>query len=103
LISKSDVIMVPSVFESFGLIAAEGLMGGAGVCAYSGSGVEEYITHAPYSCLLPVGSTTDFAKECAKLARDIFNQPELRKENIEFAKLNFEAETIAKKLALYFS
>jgi GT2 family glycosyltransferase len=103
LISKSEVLMIPSIFESFGLIAIEGLMGGAGVCAYSGSGVQECLMGAPHARLLPIGATDEFAQECANLALKMHNQPDLRMENMNFGILNYSDGLIAKRLAKYFA
>ena len=78
-------------------------MGGAGVCAYSGSGIQECLLDAPHARLLPIGATTEFAQECAELAIKFFHHPELRKENIKFGILNYSDVMVAKKLTKYFA
>lgn len=103
LISKSDVVMVPSIFESFGLIAIEALLGGAGVCAYKGSGVEECLSKSPHSRFLPIGSTSRFAQECAELAMKMYCKSEFRLENIDFANSNYGDEIISVSLTKYFA
>jgi glycosyltransferase involved in cell wall biosynthesis len=103
LLRQTDVVLVPSIFESFGLIAGEALMSGAGVCAYSGSGVEEILTGAPNVVIVEKNSTIGFARAAADLSQTIFTDPEIKSLGKRFAEKNFSSDYIAQKLTAYLS
>jgi glycosyltransferase involved in cell wall biosynthesis len=61
IISKSDMYLSLSLFESFGLAVAEALVLGKPVCAFDSEGINELVTHKYNGYLASAGSSEDFA------------------------------------------
>lgn len=62
-----DMLCVPSLEESFGLVVLEGFAHGIPVVAANASGPASLITHGKNGLLAPVGSSTGLADGLAKL------------------------------------
>jgi glycosyltransferase involved in cell wall biosynthesis len=86
---NSDVVIIPSIYESFGLVAIEALAAGCGVVAFSGSGIEESVCNCVNADFSGVGDVDDFSEKTLKLAREIFKDADLRNESMRYVEENF--------------
>jgi hypothetical protein len=92
---NSDVVIIPSVYESFGLVAIEALAAGCGIVAFSGSGIEESVGACVNAEFSAVGHVEDFAQKTVELSNRIFNDFSLRSESSGFVEANFSIEKIS--------
>lgn len=92
---NSDVVIIPSVYESFGLVAIEALAAGCGVVAFSGSGIEESVSTCVNTDFSGVGEVEDFSQKTVKLAREIFENANLRIESRRYVEKNFSLVEIS--------
>jgi glycosyltransferase involved in cell wall biosynthesis len=76
LYSIMDVVAVPSLFEGFGLTAAEAMAAGLPVVGSRVDGLSEIIEHEVTGYLLPVGESNDLAGTVIQL----LSNPEKSKE-----------------------
>jgi glycosyltransferase involved in cell wall biosynthesis len=70
LLRAMDVLAVPSHWEGFGLIAAEGLAAGVPVVAANASSLPEIVQHEVQGLLVPPGDPDALAAALVRLARD---------------------------------
>jgi len=66
----SDVFLLPSETESFGLAALEAMACGVPVVASDVGGVPEVVTHGETGLLAPVGDVAAMARHVARLLGD---------------------------------
>lgn len=64
-----DLVVVPSLSEGLGLVAAEAMASGKAVIASSVGGLPELITHGVTGCLVPPGEPSALAAAVEQLAR----------------------------------
>jgi len=67
VLSMTDVMLLPSEKESFGLVALEAMACGVPTVASNAGGIPELITHGETGFLSPVGDTEDMASNVIKL------------------------------------
>lgn len=67
---RIDVLVVPSRYETFGLVAAEGMAAGLPVIATSVGGLREVIVDGESGLLVPPNSPEALAEQVLMLARD---------------------------------
>jgi glycosyltransferase involved in cell wall biosynthesis len=66
----TDIFVLPSRFEGFGLVLAEAMAAGAACVTYDTSNMPELIDHERNGLLVPVGDTTALADAVIRLCRD---------------------------------
>ena len=67
ILSKTDLFLLPSEKESFGLVALEAMMFSTPVITTKGSGVSDLIHHNKNGFYSPLGDTDKMSKDCIKL------------------------------------
>jgi len=70
LLSRADLLLLPSEQESFGLVALEAMACGAPVIGTSGSGLSEVVEDGQTGFLLPVGDVEAMAASAISLLAD---------------------------------
>ena len=70
LYSCADVLVVPSLYEPFGLTALEGMASGVPVVASSVGGLNEIITHERDGILVPAGNSKEIAGAVNRILSD---------------------------------
>ena len=100
---NSDAVIIPSVYESFGLVAIEALLAGSGIVAFSGSGIEESVGACVNAEFSAVGDVEDFAQKTVKLADRIFNNSSVRNESSKYVEANFSLDKISEIFLRYLS
>jgi len=98
---NSDVVIIPSVYESFGLVAIEALSAGCGIVAFSGSGIEESAGNCVNAEFSPVGDVEDFVEKTLKLANKIFSNSSLRNKSSDYVIANFSLDKISDTFLSY--
>lgn len=70
LLGKSDLVLVPSHSETFGLVALEAAATGTPVIASASGGLREAVSHGNTGILVEGRDPTDWARAIAELAQD---------------------------------
>jgi len=70
ILLKTDIFLLPSEKESFGLVALEAMMFYTPVITTKGSGVSDLVIHKKNGFCYPVGKTDEMSKSCIKLLTD---------------------------------
>ena len=68
--AAADVVVVPSLYESFGMVALEGLACGRPVVASAAGGLQLTVHHGENGYLAPVGDVEAFANFLAAILRN---------------------------------
>ncbi|MBW2567534.1 MAG: N-acetyl-alpha-D-glucosaminyl L-malate synthase BshA, partial [Deltaproteobacteria bacterium] len=87
----SDLFLMPSEEESFGLAALEALACGVPVIGTSGTGLVEVVDDYKTGFLLPVGDTTSMAKAGLSLLRNPDRLKQFGKEAVETTRDRFSS------------
>jgi N-acetyl-alpha-D-glucosaminyl L-malate synthase BshA len=98
----SDLFLVPSEEESFGLAALEALACGVPVIGTSGTGLMEVVDDYKNGFLLPVGDTSAMARAAVALLRDADRLAEFKKAAAEMAYEKFNADKIVGEYETYY-
>jgi len=102
ILAALDVLIVPSVYESFGRVAVEGLLAGLPVIASNTGGLVEILKGAPYGFLVEPGNAKEFANRIQEIYEKDVRTPLLL--NREYAINNFSEDVNYKKLEnIYFN
>jgi len=99
LLSESDVFLLPTVRESFGLAALEARCVGLPVVARADSGVAELIEHGTEGLL--GRSDADLAAHIVSLARDDVRRAAIARHNRAFTPAHDWSRVLDANLALY--
>ena len=78
ILSAADVVAIPSIVESFGMVALESMAAGTPVVATATGGLKELIDHENDGLLVPARDSGALAKSVLRL----FSDPELREKLI---------------------
>ena len=65
-----DVVLVPSVYEPFGLVALEAMLAGRAVVAAASGGLREIVRHEEDGLLIPPGDAGALSQAVVRLAED---------------------------------
>jgi glycosyltransferase involved in cell wall biosynthesis/GT2 family glycosyltransferase len=98
---NSHVVIIPSVYESFGLVSIEALAAGCGIVAFSGSGIEESVGTCVNAEFSVVGDVEDFAQKAVRLTNRIFNNTSLRNESSRYVETNFSLDKVSENFLHY--
>ncbi len=98
----SDLFLVPSEEESFGLAALEALACGVPVIGTSGIGLTEVVEDYRNGFLLPVGDTASMARAALALLKDFKRLQDFKTAAAEMAAAKFGAERIVAQYEAYY-
>jgi glycosyltransferase involved in cell wall biosynthesis len=99
MLAESDVFVLPTVRESFGLAALEARCAGIPVVAMRASGVAEWITHGREGLL--ASSDADFANQVATLVTDRAQRSAIAQHNLTTEPSCGWPQVVEAHLALY--
>lgn len=99
----TDLFLLPSEEESFGLAALEALACGVPVIGTSGTGLTEVITDGIDGFLLPVGDTTAMARAGVSLLKDSARLKKFKLAAAELALKKFSADRIVTQYEDYYN
>lgn len=94
IIKKLDVLVIPSLYESFGMTALEALYFGVPVIASNIGGLPEIITHGEEGLLCPVGDTIALAMSIITLLEDKHLRMEMGTAGQKRVRHNFTLENM---------
>ena len=98
----SDLFLIPSEEESFGLAALEALACGVPVIGTSGTGLTEVVEDFRNGFLLPVGDTSSMARAAVALLKDTKRHEEFCISAAESAMRRFNSEKIVTEYETYY-
>ena len=102
LLSVSDVLVLPSELESFGLVALEAMASEVPVVATRVGGVPEVVDEGEDGFLLPVGDTEAMAEAVDRLLGDKDLRARMGRSGREHARRDFcHAKIVARYVQLY--
>jgi len=99
LMAASDLFVLPSLHEAFGLVLLEAMIAKLPIISTNSGGVPEIIEHGKNGLLVPPANSDALAEAI----KTLLNSPELNKKfiqnGLEKVYKNFRAETMAEKTA----
>jgi len=98
----SDIFLMPSEEESFGLAALEALACGVPVIGSSGTGLTEVIDDNQNGFLFPVGDTTSMANAAVSLLKDKTRLVSFKEAAARLAHDKFSADKIVGQYEAYY-
>jgi len=98
----TDLFLIPSEEESFGLAALEALSCGVPVIGTEGTGLTEVISEGQNGFLLPVGNTTAMTEAALKLLRNPDQLLSFKKAAAEIAFERFRADIVVSQYEDYY-
>jgi N-acetyl-alpha-D-glucosaminyl L-malate synthase BshA len=98
----SDLFLVPSEEESFGLAALEALACGVPVIGTAGTGLTEVVEDYRNGFLLPVGDTASMARAALSILKDPKRLVDFKRAAAEMAAAKFGAERIVPQYEAYY-
>jgi L-malate glycosyltransferase len=98
----SDLFLLPSEEESFGLAALEAMACGVPVISTFGTGLTEVIDHGVDGFLLPVGDTNAMARAGINLLSDSIRLKQFKQAAAELALQKFSADKIVAEYERYY-
>ncbi|MCL6458464.1 MAG: N-acetyl-alpha-D-glucosaminyl L-malate synthase BshA [Gorillibacterium sp.] len=97
LLSLSDVLLLPSEKESFGLVALEAMACGVPTVGSLAGGIPELVQDGVTGFLSPIGDTTAMAEQVIRLFKDEHLYQQMSQACIERADHHFNYEKIGKE------
>jgi N-acetyl-alpha-D-glucosaminyl L-malate synthase BshA len=97
IIAMSDLLLLPSEKESFGLVALEAMAGGVPTIGSNAGGIPEVIQHGENGYLAPVGNTEEMAAYAIRLLTDPILYQQFSAAGVNCSQTKFSAELIAKQ------
>ena len=102
VLACSDLFLVPSEEESFGLAALEALACGVPVIGTAGTGLVEVVEDYRNGFLLPVGDTASMARAGLALLKDSNRLLDFKRAAAEMAAAKFGADKIVSEYEAYY-
>jgi glycosyltransferase involved in cell wall biosynthesis/GT2 family glycosyltransferase len=93
---KCDLLVAPSLYESFGLIYVEAMARGKAVIGTTAGGIPEVVRHGITGILVPPGDTIQFEQAVTNLLRDDTLRGRLAQAGYRSYFEDFSAEAMAK-------
>jgi len=97
ILRSSDLFLLPSEAESFGLAALEAMSCGVPVVASNTQGIPEVVKHGETGFLSNVGDTESMANDCLKILNDKNLKKELSKNARQVVLGNYKKEAVVNK------
>jgi len=98
--ARSDILVMPSRAEPFGMVTVEAMGMGCIPVAYDApSGTTEIVTNERNGFLVPLGDYAAFARACERLHRDRPFMREIRDRGVKDARAVFSAERMGDEYA----
>jgi N-acetyl-alpha-D-glucosaminyl L-malate synthase BshA len=97
IIAMSDLLLLPSEKESFGLVALEAMAGGVPTIGSHAGGIPEVVRHGENGYLAPVGRTEEMAAYAIRLLTDPILYQQFSAAGMHCSQTQFSAELIAKQ------
>ncbi|HHU62972.1 MAG TPA: N-acetyl-alpha-D-glucosaminyl L-malate synthase BshA [Clostridiales bacterium] len=94
LLSMSDLFLLTSDTESFGLVALEAMACGVPVIASNAGGIPEVVKHGHTGYLCDIGDVHTMARHGIDILKDDEKLSEMREKSVEHARNNFTADKI---------
>ncbi|MCB9647847.1 MAG: glycosyltransferase family 4 protein [Deltaproteobacteria bacterium] len=95
LMAASDVVVVPSILEGFGLAPAEAMSVGAAVVASAAGGLVDLVEHERSGLLVPPSDPAALAAALRRLIKDPGLRQQLARAGFERVKTHFSPERVA--------
>jgi N-acetyl-alpha-D-glucosaminyl L-malate synthase BshA len=95
IIGMTDLLLLPSEKESFGLVALEAMAAGVPTIGSNAGGIPEVVRHGENGYLAPVGHIRDMAEYAIKLLTDRALYAQFSAAGLQHSKSHFSAEAIA--------
>ena len=102
IVALSDVFVLPSELESFGLAALEAMGCGVPVVGYDAGGLPEVVRHAETGYLLPVGDVDGMAARTVELLKDDAQRRHMGQAGRQRAAALFNAERVVTQYERYY-
>ncbi|MBP1992051.1 N-acetyl-alpha-D-glucosaminyl L-malate synthase BshA [Paenibacillus eucommiae] len=97
IISMSDLLLLPSEKESFGLVALEAMAGGVPTIGSNAGGIPEVVKHGENGYLAPVGHTKEMAEYAIQLLSDPLLYEQFSTAGLLRSRSHFSAAAIAEQ------
>jgi glycosyltransferase involved in cell wall biosynthesis len=95
LFARSSICLVPSTFESFGLVALEAMSFGCVPIVSAGHGLEEIVGEA--GCTAPVGDVEVFAAHLERLVLNPTERSERARRALDRVRETYDSKTILRR------
>jgi N-acetyl-alpha-D-glucosaminyl L-malate synthase BshA len=102
IVAGSDVFLLPSELESFGLAALEAMGCGVPVVGYDAGGLPEVVRHSETGFLLPVGDVDGMAARTVELLKDDAQRRQMGQAGRQRAAALFNAERVVSQYERYY-
>ncbi len=97
ILSQTDIMLLPSEQESFGLVALEAMACGVPVVASDAGGLPELIKHEQSGFVYPIGATEEMASAAIRLLQNEEMYRHFSAASIERARTHFNARDILRQ------
>jgi L-malate glycosyltransferase len=97
ILSATDLMLLPSEKESFGLVGLEAMACGVPVIASDTGGLPELIRHGETGYVFPVGAVDDMAEATSALLQDEEKHKRFSLAAVKRARTQFNADDIVKQ------
>ncbi|HZU99356.1 MAG TPA: glycosyltransferase, partial [Planctomycetota bacterium] len=97
LYRASDIVVVPSLYEPFGLVALEAMLAGACVVVSNAGGLAEIVRHEEDGLVVPAGDHVALAEAIVELAHEKGHRERLVASARERARTAFSWDRIAER------
>jgi hypothetical protein len=102
IFSAADLVLMPSRFESFGMVCAEAMAAGTPVVASPVGGIRDMIDHGKNGFLFSNTNPKRWERELVEYSLDVLSDPVLAgkigKNAVKYARENFSIEKIAVRI-----
>jgi 1,4-alpha-glucan branching enzyme len=101
LFARASLVLIPSRYEPFGMVALEALRMGAPVLAASTGGLAEIVSAQSGATLISGYNPVEWADQCEALLSSQMNTPQLRRQRTRYIAARYDVLRHAKILLRY--
>lgn len=101
LFARASLVLIPSRYEPFGMVALEALRMGAPVLAASTGGLAEIVSAQSGATLISGYNPVEWADQCEALLSSQMNTPQLRRQRTRYIAARYDVLRHAKTLLRY--